>query len=112
MTWGIFLPHRPAQDIGLSERVAGHPLHDLEHLVLVDDDPVALFEDVLKRRIRVLDQLATVLARDVVRDVRHRAGPVERNHRSEVTDRLRLQLFDVAGHAATFKLEHRVGGAV
>ena len=44
---GVFLPHRLAQQVGLSQRVAGDALRDLHDLLLVDDDAVRLLQDLL-----------------------------------------------------------------
>ncbi len=50
--------------------------------------------------------LLAVLAPDVGRNVVHRPGAEESDHRRKVEDRRRLQLLDVAPHARRLKLEH------
>ncbi len=37
---GLLLAHRPAQQVGAAERVAGEHLRDLHDLLLVEDDAV------------------------------------------------------------------------
>ena len=46
-----FLAHRPAQQIGAAEAVPRQNLGDLHDLLLVDHDPVGLFQDPLDRRV-------------------------------------------------------------
>ena len=74
-----FLAHRAAQQVGVAERIAGHHLGDLHHLFLVDDDAERLFEDRLQHRVQVFRLLVAVLARAIGRNVRHRAGPIQRH---------------------------------
>ena len=42
---GNLLAHRPAQQIGLTKRVAGQHLGNLHHLLLIDDDAIRLHQD-------------------------------------------------------------------
>jgi hypothetical protein len=46
----VLLAHGAAQQVGLSERVAGDRVRDLHHLLLVDDDAERLLENGLHRR--------------------------------------------------------------
>ena len=45
----LLLAHRPAQQVGLAQRVAGELLGDRHHLLLVDDQAVGLAQDLLER---------------------------------------------------------------
>ena len=98
--------HGLAQNVRLAEREAGDGLDDAQHLVLVDDDAVGLFQDGLQRRVRVLDLLHAQLALDVLGDLRHRAGAVQGDHGRDLADVVGAQLGDVAAHLAAFQLEH------
>src|SRR5690625_5702255 len=61
---------RPAQQVGLSERVPGEGLRDRHHLLLVDDQAVGGAEHLLQGfgqlRVDRGDRLLTVLAQRVV----------------------------------------------
>ena len=46
-TRAIFLPHRLAEVVGLGQRVAGEPLGDPHHRLLVDHQPVGVAEHLL-----------------------------------------------------------------
>ncbi len=46
-----------------------------------------------------------MLGIDEVGNAVHRAGTVERDHRHDILDTRRLELFDVLGHLRPFKLE-------
>src|SRR6266498_4064488 len=76
------------------------------HLLLVDDDPVGIFQDRLEYRVQVADPLWVVLPLDVVADLLQRPRPVECDHRVDVLDAGWLQLSQIARHARTFKLEY------
>ena len=43
----FFLAHRPPQHVGLAQAVARQFAHDLEDLVLIDDDAVTFLQHVL-----------------------------------------------------------------
>ena len=78
----------------------------MKHLVLIDDDAVCLFEYLFQRRVQVGYGAASVLGVYERGDMLHRAGAVQRDHGCDVGERRRLELLDVAGHAAAFQLEH------
>ena len=111
---GILLPHGLAEHVRLAEREAGQNRRDAHHLLLVGDDPVGVREDGLELRQLVLHLGAAGLARDEV--VHHpaleRAGPVERVHRNQVVEALRLGLAKNLPHARALELEDAVGLAV
>ena len=99
------LAHRAAQQIGLAERIAGEDLRGLHHLFLIDDDAEGLAQDRLELGMDVFRLLVAVLARAIGRDVRHRAGPVERDQRDDVLETVGLHVEQRAAHALTFQLE-------
>ncbi len=64
----LLLAHGAAQQVGFAQRIAGQAIGDLHHLLLVDDDAVGLFQDLLQLRQIVNHFLAAVLALDEVVD--------------------------------------------
>ena len=104
---GFLLAHRTAEQIGGAERVAADHLRDLHHLFLVHHDAVGRLEDRRESRVEVFDALASTLARDVIGDELHRAGPVQRDQRDDVLEARRRRLLHQVAHAARFELEHR-----
>ena len=58
----------------------------MQHLVLIDDDAVGLFQDVFERGMGVVRDGAPVLGVDERADVFHRAGAVERYHSGDVAE--------------------------
>ena len=60
----LFLADRPSDQIGVAGRIAGQVGHDLNDLLLIDQGPVRVSHDRLKRRVPVADRLLPVLARD------------------------------------------------
>ena len=111
---GILLAHRLAQHVGLPQREAGEHRRHPHDLFLVGDDAVGVGEDRLERGELVLHQAAAGLAIDVV--VHHAAlegaGPVERVHRDQILEPLRLGAAQDLAHARAFELEDAVGLAV
>src|ERR1039458_10661330 len=47
--FGILFAHRSAEQVGLSERIAGQDVGDLHHLFLINDHAQRLFENALDR---------------------------------------------------------------
>ena len=88
------------------KRVPAELLGDQQDLVLVDDDAVGLLENFLEPVVGVLDRRTAVLGIDERVDVFHRARAVEGDHGGDVGDGGRLEIADVAAHAAALKLEH------
>ena len=70
------LAHRPAQQIGLAERIAGHHLRDLHHLFLIDDDAEGLLQDRLEHRMEIFRLFVTMLAGAIGRNVCHRTRAI------------------------------------
>ena len=102
----VFLAHGLAQDVGLAQRVAGHHLGDLQHLLLVDDDAVGLLQDRLQHGMEIVDRLLAVLPVDVGRDVVHGARPIERGHGHDVLEAVGLQPLQALADTGAFQLEH------
>ncbi|SMG02914.1 titin [Burkholderia singularis] len=103
----LLLAHRTAQQIRAAERIAANDLRHLHHLLLIDHDPVGLFQDGLDARVRIIDFLASVLARAEARDQVHRPRPVQRYKRDDVLEAVGLRILQHPLHPAAFKLEHR-----
>ena len=100
------LAHGAAQKIGLAERIAGQDLRGLHHLFLVDDDAEGLLQDRLELGMDVVRLLHAVLARAIGRNVRHRAGAIERDQRDDVLEAVGPHVEQRAPHAGAFQLEH------
>ena len=113
---GLFLAHRPAQEVGAAERVARQRLGDLHDLFLVEDHAVGRLERGLELRMQVIDPrtAGVVLARDEILDHARlqRAGAKQRHERDDVAEAIRLQAADQVLHAARLELEHGRGAAV
>ncbi len=101
------LAHRLSEQIGLTQRVARHAHRDLHHLLLVDDDPVAVTEDRLQVRVRVGHRSAAVLAVRVlhVHVLGERPGAVEGHERHQVLEAVRGQVADQRAHPRALQLE-------
>ena len=113
----LLLAHRAAQQVGAAQGVAGQLLGDRHDLLLVDDQPVGVAQD-LGQRLGELgvdrrDRLAAVLAvgEVVVRVGAHRARPVERQDRGDVLEVGRGQAREQCPHAGVVQLEHAQGVA-
>ena len=104
---GIFLPHRLAQDVGLSKAESRQRLGDAHDLFLVRDDTVGVRQDRFELRKLVPDLGSPLLARHPV--VHHagleRAGTIERVQRNQVIEALGLGFPEKLAHARAFKLE-------
>ena len=108
----LLLAHRPAQEVGLAQGVAGDLLRDRHHLLLVDDQAVGRVQDLRERLLQLGvdrgDLLPPVLAQRVVRVAvgAHRAGPVERQHRRDVLEVVRPHQPQQRAHRPAVELEH------
>ena len=60
----FFLAHRPPEQVGLTQGVAGQILRDPHDLFLIHHDSVGLGQDRLKNRVGEVDRLPAVLAVD------------------------------------------------
>ncbi len=103
--------HGPAQQVALSQGEARHGLRDLQHMLLVDDDPVAGPEHRLQRRVQIGDRLQAMLARDVRADhVRlHRAGAEQRDIGDDLFELMGLRPPQQVALAGAFDLEEPNG---
>ena len=83
--------HRPAEAIRATWRHARDIHRDLDDLLLVEDHPERVLEDRLEQRVRVGDDLTTLLATDVGMDrvALDRSGPDDRHLDDQVVERLR-----------------------
>ncbi len=100
------LAHRAAQQVGVAERIAGHDLGDLHHLFLVDDDAEGFLQDRLEHRMQIFRLFVAVLAGAIGRNVRHRAGAIQRHQRDDVLETVGPHVDQRAPHALAFNLEH------
>ena len=103
----LLLAHRPPQQIGFAERIAGQILGDPHDLLLVHHDPVGFLQDRLQGRAGEVDRFAAMLAVDEFRDQSgiERTGPVERQNRGDVLQRRGLEIAHDLAHAAGFELK-------
>ena len=109
--FGFLLSHGAPQQIGFAQRVAGQPVGNLHHVLLVNDHAERFFQDLLQFRQFVLDLLAAMLAIDEVVDhaALNGAGTVEGVQGGEVFDGVGLVAAQHVAHAAGFKLEDAGG---
>ena len=101
----LLLSHRLAQRVGLSPGKAGQLLRQQHDLLLIDRNAVRVLQILLHVGYLVRDGLQTVLAGDEVRNIFHRTGPVQRVHRDQVLETVRLQVAQVFFHAGRLELE-------
>ena len=99
------LAHRPAQQVGRSQRIARHRLGYLHDLFLVNHDPVGLGQDVMNDRMRGLP-FFPMLAAAVIRDVCHGPRAIEGDGGDEVLEAVGAHLAQRIAHALAFHLEH------
>ena len=109
---GLFLAHRPAQQVGPAQGVAADDLRDLHHLLLIDDDAVGGFEAGLEVVVEIVDGLLAFLPQDEVVDHARAqgAGAVEGEHGDDVFEAVGLELLEELLHPLRFELED--GGGV
>ena len=93
------LAHRAAQHIGTAQRIAGHVLRDLHHLLLIDDDALRLIQDMIDGGVQQGALLAPVLHVAEGRDILHRARTVEGDQRDDILDAGGLHLAQGVAHA-------------
>src|SRR5579875_472075 len=78
---GDLLAHRLAHDVGFAQRIAGKLASNQQYLILIADNAVGLFENLLKVGMWIVSLFLAVLGPDICWDMLHRPGPVERHHR-------------------------------
>ena len=101
----LLLADRVAEGVGLGTGEAAEGDGGGHDVLLVDEDPVGLLQVRLEQRMEIGDWFLAVLPADVGRDVVHRPGAEERDHRCQVVYRARLRLPDVAAHPRRLELE-------
>ncbi len=107
--FGLFLAHGAAQHVRATQRVAGHNLRHLHHLLLVHHDAKGFGQNRLERGVRIRHRFAPVFARDVGGNQLHRAGTKQRVERNQIFKSLWFGVAQHALHATAFKLKHRLG---
>ena len=107
----LLLAHCFAELVRFAFSEAGQPLRQKHHLLLIDGDAVGVLKVFLHLRKVVLDGLLSLLAGDEVRDVVHRARPIEGVHSDKVLEALRVELLEVLFHTGGFDLEDGSGVA-
>ena len=110
----LFLSHCFAQLVRLTLGEVCKLLGKKHDLLLIDRDSIGVPEEFLHRRQVVLYGLDALLPVHEVRNVVHRARPVEGVHRNEVLEAFRVQLPQPVHHSRGFELEHadRVAASV
>ena len=108
----LFLAHRAPHHIRLAKRVSRQRLENLHDLLLIDHTAVGDGQDGFQKRVLVGHLFRIVAAFGVARDILHRAGAVQRDHRRNILNRLRAQVHHHVRHAARFQLEHAHGAAL
>ena len=84
------LTHRAAQQVGITQRIAGEHLRGLHHLFLIDDDAVSLGQNAFEFGVRVLDRLQPILAAAEQRNIVHWPRAVQRADGDDVAEVARL----------------------
>ncbi len=77
----------------------------LDDLLLVNHDPIGVFQDVLEQRMGIFDLFLAMFARDKIRNELHGAGPVQGIHGNEVFDVAGLELDQPLAHSFRLELE-------
>ena len=99
------LAHGLANYIRLAQAVSGQGLRNEEHLVLVDNDPVRLLQNVFQPGVRVFSLPLAVFRLDERIYMIHGSRPVERYHGGNIKQGGGFEVFYVAAHTGAFKLE-------
>ena len=107
----LLLSHRLTQLVSLTLGETGKFLGEEHDLLLIDSDPVGVFQVFFHVRKVILNRFQSKLPVDEVRNIIHRAWPVEGVHSDEVLKTLRMKPLQVALHAGRLKLEHAVSVA-
>ena len=101
--------HSTAQNIGLSQAIAGNATGCLHHLLLVNHDSISLLTDVFKKRVRVLNSGGIVLTPNIIGDKVHRSRAVKSNKRYDFVDVGDTELAAEGLHATGFQLKNARG---
>ncbi len=103
---GLFLSHRAAQQIGLSQGVARERVGRLHHLFLIDEHAECFLQDLFQFGQFIFDLATSLFALDEIVNHRHRARAIERIERCQMLDRVWLVTPQHIPHPMRFKLEH------
>ena len=101
----VLFAHRPAQQVGLSQRVPAHGGRHLHDLLLVDHNAQRFAQDRLHYGQFILHRAPSPLALDIVVDHAHRPRTVQRVQRRQILHLIRLVPPQHVPHAAGLKLE-------
>src|SRR5215510_4410619 len=106
----LLLAHRATHEVGFAKCITGKLLRELHYLLLVDDDPVGVVQNLLHLRHEVTHGFLAVVALDELIDhaTIEWSRTVECVERGEVFKALRLQLPADLLHARRLKLEDRL----
>ena len=102
----LFLAHRAADHIRLTERKSGKAAENFNYLLLIDDTAVGDLEYRAQKLVLVAYLLGMRRALDKSRDAVHRAGTVQGYNCGNIFNALGLEAGANAGHAGAFKLEN------
>ena len=101
-----FLAHRPAQQIGITQRITGKHLGNLHHLFLIDDYAIGIGNHWNDGLVQEFGILAPMFAGQIFGDVLHRTRPEKRDQGYQVFKIRRRCLDHKVAHAGTFKLKN------
>ncbi|OPZ72978.1 MAG: hypothetical protein BWY82_01256 [Verrucomicrobia bacterium ADurb.Bin474] len=76
---GFLFPHRPAEDVGIPERVSRNDLSRLHDLFLIHQHAICLLDEIGQKRVGNLNRGWILLSLDELGNELHRTGPVERD---------------------------------
>ena len=103
---GDLLAHGFAEHVGLAPREPGNLAGNLEHLILVDDDPVGLLQQGLQVGMEIGNLFGAVLRGHEIGNALHRPWPIESHNGDQVRNLVGPQLLETPPHAAGLQLEH------
>ena len=103
------LTHGLAHHIGLPQAIAGKGLDDLQYLILVDDDPVGLLQDVSQGMMGEIDRLEPVFGFDETGQMLLGSRSIQGHHGGHFWEGAWLEFLDIAAHAGALKLEDPSG---
>ena len=109
---GLFLAHRPAQQVGAAKGITADDLRHLHDLLLIDHDAVGLGQNRFNPRVRINNPLTPVLAFDEIRNQVHRARAEQCDEGDDVFKAVGPRALHQITHATRFELENRCGVAV
>ena len=102
----LLFRHGSSDEIGLPHRISRKITHNLHYLLLIDYAAVRYVQDRLQNRMEILDPLRIFFVFEILRDLIHGPGPIQRDPRNDVLQISRLKLCNEACHAGAFQLEN------